>query len=141
MGIGVPERSRRTPVSGRRRWGIREERLSSIFHREPERAPLDSRLLEGRRAAAKSGLDARLRRGGRCTLGAATFVYEQGLVVGVALKNSHKIDCEGGESWEGANPHWSKLVNLPSSTPRFLVPHAQILLPYRERVCVCGRES
>ena len=103
--MGFPKRERRTPVGGRRRWGIREERLSSIFHREPERAPLDSRLLEGRRAAAKSGLDARLRRGGRCTLGAATFVYEQGLVVGVALKNSPQIDCEGGEIRGGPNPH------------------------------------
>ena len=99
MGIGVPERSRRTPGSGRRRRGIREDRLSGVFYREPVRAPLDSRLLEGRRAAAKSGLDARLRRGGRCTLGAATFADGIGVVVVVAVMSLHRIDCEG------VNPH------------------------------------
>ena len=46
-----------------------------------------------------------MQRGGRRTLGAATFVDELGLVVGVALKNSHRIDCEGGEIRGGANPH------------------------------------
>ena len=64
-------------------------------------------MLEGRRGAAKSGLGARLQRGGRSTLGAATFVDELGLVVGVAVMSLPQLGREGGEIRGGANPHWA----------------------------------